>query len=30
MKLILVVFGIAAILIAIWAILWMVASKSRH
>jgi len=29
MRLILAVFGIAAILIAIWAMLWIVASKSR-
>src|SRR5262249_31906153 len=28
-RLILAVFGIAAILIAVWAILWIVASKSR-
>jgi len=29
MRLILAVFGIAAILIAIWMILWIVANKSR-
>jgi hypothetical protein len=30
MKLILAVFGIAAFLIGIWAILWVVASKSKN